>query len=68
MDWAKARVAIERGLAPRISQTGRISRDQYAMYQAVCGLHRAQLRFDGSWVHPKLLQMQRLDIEWQRKD
>jgi hypothetical protein len=66
MDWAKVRAAMERGLAPQISRTGKISRKQYVMYQAVCGLHRAQLHLDGTPAHWKLLA--RLAIEWIKKD
>lgn len=75
MDWAAARVGVERALKKRLFAAADITDAQWSMLRAIRRLHQAELttnpvlRFDGAWVNPEVLKTRDMSIvEYKRKD
>ncbi len=70
MDWTGARIGAERGLILQMNATpGKVGKRQWAIFQAVAALHRAQMHtdsMDNTPARPGRLRAHLLMVEWQR--
>lgn len=75
MDWAAARVGVERALKKKRFLAVESTDAELAIWREVCRMHRAELttkpslRFDSTWANPLVLQTRDMSIvEYKRKD